>query len=319
MPDSGDCVTYDIMLRRRDFLKLVGAVGAGLFLDLYHADMVKALEYAATSGVKLVWMQGQSDTGCTISLLQGRNPDIYEAIMNLSLDISFHPTIMSAHGERAMSALNIEPDVLVIEGSIPGPEFSTVGERPVIELVKELAGKTKKAVVAVGTCAAYGGIPAASGNVTNSTGVQYSRSIKGGVLGSKFVSRAGLPVVNLPGCPAHPDHVLLTLAALILGNNIQLDEKGRPALFFKEKVHDQCARLEYFKNRDFATDFHETDISYKKCLLKLGCRGPLTCSDCATRQWNGGINACVHGGGAPCIGCFHEGFPDRMSPLFNKV
>ncbi len=317
MSDSGDFMRDSARFSRRDFLKLAGTVGAGLFLDLYSADLVKALEQAATAGVKLVWIQGQSDTACTISLLQGKNPDIYEAIMNLNLDLRFYPTIMAAQGAEAMSALNIEPDVLVIEGSIPGPKFSTVGGRPVIDLVKELAAKTKTAVVAVGTCASYGGIPAASGNITSSMGVQYTKGRKGGALGSGFISKSGLPVINLPGCPAHPDHVLLTLSAVILGDKPKLDVKGRPATFFKGKVHQTCARLPYY-GKSFAAGFHETDISYRKCLFKLGCRGPDTFADCTSRLWNGGTNVCTHGGGAPCIGCFHEEFPDKLSPFFIK-
>ena len=125
------------MLTRRDFLKLVGTIGAGMFLSMYRFDVVRAIEQAGQKGVKLVWIQGQSDTGCTVSLLQGNHPDIYDAIMKLNIDIRFHPTIMATQGEEAMSALNIQPDVLVVEGSIPDPEFSTVGERPVKDIVRE--------------------------------------------------------------------------------------------------------------------------------------------------------------------------------------
>ncbi len=306
------------MLNRRNFLKIASAVGAGMFLDLYSADIVKAVEQAGEKGVKLVWLQGQSDTGCTVSLLQGTHPDIYDAIMKLNVDIRFHPTIMAAQGEEAMDALNIEPDVLVVEGSIPDPEFAKVGERPVKDLVKELAAKTKVVVVAVGACATYGGIPAASGNLTNSNGVQYHKGKKGGALGANFLSKSGLPVVNLPGCPAHPDHVLLTLSAVILGVIPELDEKGRPKFFFNDKIHNQCARRGFYDKGVFATSFKETDFAYEKCLYDLGCRGPVTNSDCAFRKWNSGINVCMNGG-APCIGCFHEGFPDEMSPLFEPI
>ncbi|MCZ7400310.1 MAG: hydrogenase small subunit [Candidatus Methanoperedens sp.] len=306
------------MLNRRNFLKIAGAVGAGMFLDLYGSDVVKAIEQAGEKGVKLVWIQGQSDSGCTISLLQGQHPDIYDAIMKLNVDIRFHPTIMAAQGEEAMKALDIEPDVLVVEGSIPDPKFAAMGERPVIDILKELAAKTKIAVVAVGACATYGGIPAAHGNVTNSVGVQYHKSKKGGALGADFKSKAGLPVVNLPGDPAHPDHVLLTLSAVILGVIPELDDKGRPKLFFNDLIHNQCARRGFYDKGLLAASFHETDFSYEKCLYNLGCRGPVTNSDCAFRKWNGGINVCMNGG-APCIGCFNEGFPDDMSPLFQPI
>ena len=306
------------MLTRRNFLKLVGMLGAGTLLKLYDSDIVKAIENAGNAGVKLVWIQGQSDTGCTISLLQGEHPDIYDAIMKLNIDIRFHPTIMAAQGEEAMAALDIEPDILVVEGSIPDSEFATMGEKPVKNIVREMAAKTKVAVVAVGACATYGGIPAADGNVTNSMGVQYHKAKKGGALGADFLSGAGLPVVNLPGCPAHPDHILLTLSAVILGAIPELDDKGRPKMFFNTKIHDECARRGFYDVGAFAETFHESDFSHEKCLYKLGCRGPVTYSDCSLRKWNGGINVCMNGG-APCIGCFHEGFPDEMSPLFEPI
>jgi len=306
------------MLNRRNFLKLGGALGAGMFLDLYSSDIVKAIEQAGEKGIKLIWLQGQSDTGCTVSLIQGKHPDIYDAIMKLNVDIRFHPTIMAAQGEEAMSALNIEPDVLVVEGSIPDPKFAAVGERPFIDILRELAAKTKVAVVAAGICAAYGGIPSANGNITNATGVQYHKSKKGGALGADFVSKAGLPVINLPGCPAHPDHVLLSLSSIILGIIPELDDKGRPKIFFNDKIHNQCARRGFYDKGIFAASFHETDFSYEKCLYNLGCRGPVTYSDCAFRKWNSGINVCMNAG-APCIGCFHEGFPDEMSPLFESI
>lgn len=307
------------MLNRRNFLKLAGTIGAGMFLDIYSSDIVKAIEQVAQEkGVTLVWIQGQSDSGCTISLLQGSHPDIYDAIMKLNVDIRFHPTIMAAQGEEAMAALNIEPDVLVVEGAIPDPKFAAMGDRPVIDILKELAAKTKIAVVAVGACATYGGIPAAKGNVTNSMGVQYHKGKKGGALGADFKSKAGLPVVNLPGDPAHPDHILLTLSAVILGEIPELDDKGRPKLFFSDNIHDQCDRRGFYDKGEFAKSFHETDFSHEKCLYKLGCRGPVTNSDCAYRKWNSGINVCMNGG-APCIGCFNEGFPDDMSPLFETI
>lgn len=306
------------MLNRRNFLKLVGSIGAGMFLNLYNSDIVKAIEEAGKSGIKLVWLQGQGDTGCTVSLIQGNHPNIYDAIMKLNVDIRFHPTIMASHGEAAMAALNIEPDVLVVEGAIPDQEFSTVGGVPLKNLVTDLASKTKVAVVAVGACATYGGIPGASGNITNSKGVQYVKSKKGGTLGADFVSKAGLPVINLPGCPAHPDHILLSLSSIILGEIPEIDDKGRPKMFFKDKIHDHCARRGFYDRGIFAESFHETDFSQEKCLYNLGCRGPVTYSDCAFRKWNSGINVCMNSG-APCIGCFHEGFPDEMSPFFESI
>ncbi len=297
------------MLNRRNFLRLAGAVGAGMFLDLYNSDIVKAIEQAGAQGVKLVWIQGQSDTGCTVSLTQGKYPNIYDAIMKLNVDIRFHPTIMAAYGEEAMAALNIEPDVLVVEGAIPDAKFATVGERPVIELLKELAQKTKVGIVAVGACATHGGIPAAKGNLTNARGVR------------KALKEAGIqkPVINLPGCPPHPGLMLLTLASVIITGKIpELDSFGRPTVFYRKMIHEECARRGFYDKGLFAESFAESDLSYGKCLYKLGCRGPVTLSDCAFRKWNNGVNVCMNAG-APCIGCYHEAFPDAVSPLFEEI
>lgn len=297
------------MLNRRNFLKLAGAAGAGLFLDLYSADIVKAIEQAGEKGVKLVWLQGQSDTGCTVSLTQGKYPSIYDAIMKLNVDIRFHPTIMAPYGEEAMAALNIEPDVLVVEGAVPDAKFATVGERPFIDLVRELATKTKVGVVAVGACATHGGIPAAKGNLTNARGVR------------RALEEAGVqkPVINLPGCPPHPDLMLLTLASVIITGKLpELDSFGRPTVFYRKMIHDECARRGFYDRGIFAASFAESDLSYGKCLYKLGCRGPVTLSDCAFRKWNNGVNVCMNAG-APCIGCYHEAFPDAVSPLFEEI
>lgn len=294
-----------MLINRRNFLKLAGAVGAGMFLDLYSSDIVRAIEQAGEKGVKLVWLQGQSDTGCTVSLVQGKHPDIYDAIMKLNVDIRFHPTIMAPYGEAAMAALNIEPDVLVVEGAIPDAKFASVGERPVIDLVTEMASKTKIGVVAVGACATHGGIPGAKGNVTNARGV------------NKVV--LDKPVINLPGCPPHPDLMLLSLSYVIITGTVPpLDSFGRPKAFYNRVIHDECARRGFYDKGEFAASFAEADFSNEKCLWKLGCKGPVTLSDCAYRKWNNGVNVCMNAG-APCIGCYHEAFPDAVSPLFEET
>jgi hydrogenase small subunit len=98
----------------------------------------------------------------------------------------------------------------------------------------------------------------------------------------------------------------------------ELDTLGRPKLFFNDHIHNQCALRGYYDRGQLAASFHEADFSYEKCLYNLGCRGPVTYSDCSFRKWNSGINVCMNGG-APCIGCFNEGFPDEMSPLFEPI
>jgi hydrogenase small subunit len=294
-------------ITRRDFLKLAGAIGAGTVLELYKPLIAEVFAQAAANNVKLIWLQGQSDTGCTISLLQGEHPDLYDAVMRLNVNIAFHPTIMVASGEGAASVLKtVEPDVLVIEGSIPTGDKKHAcivgyagGEELVLEdVLKDLAAKTKVGIVAVGECAAFGGIPAAQPNPTN----------------AKSVSEVlGKTVINIPGCPAHPDWVLLTLASILLGVMPDLDALGRPAAFFGKTIHDECPRRGMYDAGKYAEE-----LSGDGCLINLGCKGPVTLADCASRLWNNGTNMCTQGG-APCIGCTHPEFPDKVSPFYVRT
>jgi hydrogenase small subunit len=299
-------------LNRRNFLRTVGAMGATAFMQAHKPFVANVFAQAADAGVKLAWIQGQTDTGCSISLLQGEHPDIYDAVLKLNVNIAYHPTIMMPSGEAASKALlDMEPDVLVVEGAIPtGAKKHACligdynGEEIVLEeYLKKVAARTKVAIVAVGACATHGGIPGGNPNPTEATGVR-------GVLGNDFTTQAGLPIINLPGCPPQGDHILLTLAAAILGIIPELDAQGRPKLFYGKLLHDECPRRGYYDEGVFAHKFTEPG-----CLYKLGCRGPITYADCASRKWNGGVNMCTNAG-APCSGCFSLQFPDGTSPFY---
>ncbi len=294
-------------ISRRDFLKLSGVLGAGAVLALYSFDVKKVLSAAADGRVHVVWLQGSSDTGCTISLLQGVNPDLIDAVTQFRLAIDFHPTIMVPAGDEAINVLeqitaSTQPiDVLIVEGAIPAGGYCTLGEAngtpiPVKTWVEQLGAKATY-VVAVGTCAAYGGIPGAAPNPTQCLSVSQ-------VL-------PGKTVVNIPGCPAHPDWILLTLSTILGGTMPTLDSQGRPATFFHDDVHDDCPREDDYEANRFAEK-----PSDPGCLLHLGCRGPRTHGDCRSRKWNNQTNYCI-AAGAPCIGCTEPGFPDApFSPFY---
>jgi hydrogenase small subunit len=165
------------------------------------------------------------------------------------------------------------------------------------------AAKSAKAVVAVGTCAAFGGIPAAEGNPTGSVSVP------------KFLTDSGVQAATIcvPGCPAHPDWLLGTLAHVLKFGLPALDTLGRPKVFFSHVLHDQCPRFADYERENFAMAFGEPG-----CLFKLGCLGPNTVADCATRQWNGGVNSCIRAG-APCIGCAGKDFVAKTAfPLITR-
>lgn len=310
---------------RRNFLKVAGLIGASTFLGLYKSDVIEVFAQAAKEGKKLVWIQGQSDSGCTISLLQATHPDIYDAVIQLGVQIPFHQTLMPDSGEKAIHTLEtVTPDILVVEGSVPvnGPggweaHACTVGERngvPVTmeERVKELSAKTTTAVVAFGQCSAFGGIPAGkdfTGKSPTNAKAVYE------VLEASYKTAAGLPVINIPGCPGHPDWLLIILASALLGIIPKLDDKNRPLDFFSEKIHENCARRGWYDRGTFAKDLTETDMIHENCLWKVGCRGPITYSACAEFKWNSGVNVCMNAG-APCIGCMHPDFPDGPTSPF---
>jgi len=283
-------------------LKLASTVGASTVVNLYGSEIASVFAQAKAKGVTLVWLHGQSDSGCSISLLQGTHPDLYDAVMALNVTIAYQEVIMAAQGEEAMAALDAAvPDVIVVEGSIPDPGYCEVGGRDIGEILKTTIAKNPKApIVAVGACATYGGIPAANPNPTNAKGV-------GAYLNRK-------DIINIPGCPAHPDWMLLTLATAILGLPIEVDSIGRPKAFFGSLLHDQCPKRGFYDEGLFETEFG-TKTDEIKCLYKLGCRGPVTMADCPVRKWNGGTNFCISAG-APCNGCVEPGFPDDMSPLY---
>ena len=330
--DSVDFLKMD----RRTFMKAVGVMGASAFLGTYKTEIVNALEFAET---KLIWMHGSECTGCSISLLNAGNPDLVQALQKLNVNLVFHETICAQQGiwndgklvnnAEFNSEILLEETykegnyILVVEGSIPnGPNgtgrYLVIGNKPFKESLAE-AAKNATAIVAVGTCASYGGITSADSDVAEDTdyrGVAFSKTNKnGGMLQELGIDK---PVINIPGCPAHPDWVLLTLGAMILGK-IKLedipsivDDYGRPKVFYPpdHTVHENCPRRGYYDRGEF-----DEEVGGEKCLWKLGCKAPYSHADCGIRRWNGSVSMCTQAGG-PCIACVEPGWPDIARPLF---
>ncbi|MGI5943951.1 MAG: hydrogenase small subunit [Methanosarcina flavescens] len=330
--DSVDFLKMD----RRTFMKAVGVMGASAFLGTYKTEIVNALEFAET---KLIWMHGSECTGCSISLLNAGNPDLVQALQKLNVNLVFHETICAQQGiwndgklvnnAEFNSEILLEETykegnyILVVEGSIPnGPNgtgrYLVIGNKPFKESLAE-AAKNATAIVAVGTCASYGGITSADSDVAEDTdyrGVAFSKTNKnGGMLQELGIDK---PVINIPGCPAHPDWVLLTLGAMIL-EKIKLedipsivDDYGRPKVFYPpdHTVHENCPRRGYYDRGEF-----DEEVGGEKCLWKLGCKAPYSHADCGIRRWNGSVSMCTQAGG-PCIACVEPGWPDIARPLF---
>ena len=161
-----------------------------------------------------------------------------------------------------------------------------------------------KAVVAYGTCAAFGGVQAAKPNPTGAMGVNECFGAK------------GIKAINIGGCPPNPLNLVGTLVAFLRGDNIELDANNRPMMFYGSSVHDQCERREHFDNGEFAPSFDSEEARNGWCLYELGCKGPDTMNNCPKVKFNG-TNWPV-GAGHPCIGCSEPGFWDKLSPVYEN-
>lgn len=296
-------------ITRRDFLKASAAIAGALALKTSGLmELQKAM--AAGGGPPVIWLQGQGCTGCSVSLL---NSVFYTTIDDLlinTLDLKFHPTVMAAAGdlaaEAAENARTAGGYVLVIEGAIPdGANGDYCHIWPGMTMLDALGSFAPGAIaiLAVGTCACYGGLSAGSPNPTGAKGVE-------DILGSGTA-------INISGCPPHPDWIVGTVAMLLNGEMPELDTYGRPKGIFQNTVHDICPN-----NANYLQGIKAKVLSEDGCLERLGCRGLETHADCPIRQWNSsgsgklGVNWCI-GARNPCQGCTEPTFPDGMSPFYS--
>ena len=274
--------------------------------------------------IPVVYIQTAACTGCAVSLLNAASPTIKNVLIDqiapgVHINLRYHPVIMAAAGEIAIKVMEDTAKqkkdgyVLVVDGAVPvatDAVYGAVGERngkPVtmLQRVTELAPDAL-AVIALGTCAAFGGIAAAKPNPTNCQPV------------SKVLEANGIkkPLINIPGCPPHPDWFVGTVAGIILNGLPKaedLDDFLRPKAFFGKLIHENCPRRASFDEGKFAKKFGE-----EGCLYELGCKGPITYSDCPTRKWNSGTNWVI-GCGAPCNACTQPEFPDQASPFYERL
>jgi len=315
-----------MVLTRREFVQ-TGVQASVLGFSVWKipglAELIAAQPLQRVAEVPLIWIATGSCTGCSVSLLNSASPSIQEALLGeilpgKHLSLGFHTTLMASAGEPAMEAMrrvvaeNPGAFFLLVDGATATAAdgfYCSIGETPEgipisgYSLVRDLAGDAA-AVLAIGTCSSFGGIPAAHPNPTGCVSV-------GTLLEREGVST---PVVNIPGCPPHPDWIVGTVATVLLGGVEALnpDEHGRPAAFFGPLIHDNCPYRGHYDRGDFAEVFGEHG-----CLLKLGCKGPATYADCPLRKWNNGTSWCIEAG-HPCIGCTEPDFPYEAS-LFEVI
>ena len=287
----------------------------------------------APAEVHVIWLpDGMSCDGDTISVTAAEQPSIEDLILGAIPGVPkvvLHNRVLAAEqgGEEFMSWLykaergEVSPFLLVVEGSIPNEKikregyWTGIGNDPdgqpitLCDWIDRLAPKAL-AVVAAGTCATYGGIHAMAGNPTGSMGLA-------DYLGWDWRSSAGLPIVNVPGCPVQPDNMTETLLYLCfqaanLAPIIPLDEMLRPTWLFGKTVHEGCDRGGYYEQGDFAHEYGSP-----KCLVKIGCWGPVVNCNVTKRGWMRGIGGCPNVGGI-CIGCTMPGFPDKFMPFMDE-
>jgi hydrogenase small subunit len=285
--------------------------------------------------VHVLWIsEGMSCDGDTISVTAATLPSLEDVLLG---NIPGLPTVHlhnkvldpSLGGEEYLQvfrqAANDEleaPFVLVIEGSIPNENINgdgywtsfgndlTTGQPLTLNWWIDQLAPRAWAVVAAGTCATYGGIHAMAGNPTGCMGLA-------DYLGWNFRSQAGIPIVNVPGCPVQPDNFMETLTWLLyqaggMSPMIPLDDQLRPTWLFGKTVHEGCDRAAYYEQGDFAMDYNSP-----KCQVKIGCWGPVVNCNVTKRGWMDGVGGCPNVGGI-CIGCTMPGFPDKFMPFMDE-
>jgi hydrogenase small subunit len=290
------------LVSRRDFLKFCTLVAASLGLPLgMGAKIAEAV--AAIKRPPVIWLSGQECTGCTETLLRSTHPTVEHLLLNL-ISLDYHETLCTPAGALAEDAkqksisANKGKFILVTEGSIPtkdGGIYCKVGGRPIMEIVKETAPQAA-AIVAIGSCASWGGIPSA---VPNPTGAKSTQE----VLGDKF------KVINIPGCPPNPYNFLSTVLYILTFKKLpDLDDKGRPRFAYRRLIHEGCERRPHFDAGRFALEFDDDGHRRGWCLYKLGCKGPETFNNCPAILFGGvGARSWPVGTGCPCFGCSEKG------------
>ncbi len=250
-----------------------------------------------------IWLETTGCSGNIISFLESDEPNAYE-VLNSLVNVTFNNTLMGAEGDYAFERFleTLETDfILLVEGAISTAQdgrYNIVANYQgkyitAMEAVR-MAGEKARYVIAVGTCATYGGISAARPNPAACKPL-------------KQVLRR--QIIQLPCCPCHPDWVVGTVAHLVAYGIPEVDEEQRPLVFYGVTIHDNCTRRGFFDSGNFATAFGQPG-----CMFRLGCRGPVTRTDCPRRKWNSYINWPI-GNNTCCIGCAQQYFPDGMEPF----
>jgi hydrogenase small subunit len=286
---------------RRGFMKFCSTTASLMALaPTMVPKIADALEKAKRPSV--IWLPFQECTGCTESLTRSHAPTLENLIFD-AISLDYQETIMAAAGHQAEKVLkdviraNWGEYILAVDGSIPMADkaYSVIGGMSNADTLVQVA-KGAKAIVAIGSCAAFGGLPKANPNPTGAVAV------------SDIVKDK--PIVNISGCPPLPIAITGVLAHVVtFGVLPELDHYGRPKAFYGQTIHDRCYRRPFYERGQFAESFDDEGAKAGWCLFKLGCKGPVTYNSCATFKWNMGVSWPVESGHG-CIGCSEPNFWD---------
>ena len=290
---------------RRGFLKFCAAAASMMALPPSMAAVV-AEAMATARRPTVIWLSFQECTGCTESLTRSHSPTLENLIFN-TLSLDYHETLQAAAGTAAEEAREQAMKdawgkyLVLVDGSIPvkdGGIYSAVAGKSNLDTLKQVA-EGAAAIVSIGTCASFGGLPYANPNPTGA--VPVSEIIK------------DKPIINVPGCPPIPVVMTGVLTHyMTFGTIPELDELGRPKAFYGESIHDRCYRRPFYDRGLFAKTFDDEGARNGWCLFELGCKGPTTHNACATTKWNGGTSFPIQSGHG-CLGCSEPNFWDAGS------
>jgi len=285
-------------LSRRDFLKFCGLMAGALALPKSAADQIaRALE--SPKRLPVVWLELQDCAGCSEAFLRSTSPTAAELVLDV-LSVDYHETIMAASGFQAEKskddALAAGGYILVVEGSISvsgSGEYCCIAGKSSKAILEE-AAENAVAIIAVGNCATFGGIPAANPNPTGAVGVW-------DIIKNK-------PVLNIAGCPMNPTNLTATVVHyLTFGALPEMDQFNRPLFAFGRRIHDNCERRGHFDAGEFVMEWGDEGHRAGWCLYKMGCKGPASYHNCPSIRYNGGTSWPI-AAGHPCIGCSEPGF-----------
>ncbi len=305
-------------ISRRSFLKFCTLAASSMALPLSSVSVISEV-LAASPRPRVIWVSGQECTGCSESLLRTYDEYPVERLILEMISLDYHNTLMAPSGSAAedsrLAAIQGGGHVVVIDGSIPLIEngaWSVIGGRSMLDVLQESVVGAGL-VLAVGNCAAFGGLPKAAPNPTDAHGVD-------DLITNLNQLSINAPLINIPGCPPIPEVLTGVIVNFILsgGQAPELDGLKRPLTYYGKVIHDDCSRLMHYQNNEFATSFDGDEARQGYCLIKLGCKGTITFNACTTKKWNNGTSFPMHSGHG-CLGCSEPNFWDRPGGFYQSL